>query len=56
MKSLNKHQIIGYACQDAQYKEFEKGAVCNFSIATNRSWKDAAGELKTEADFHRISV
>ena len=54
MKSLNKHQIIGYACQDAQYKEFEKGAVCNFSIATNEYWIDGEKEKKEHTEWHNI--
>ena len=29
-------------------------AVINFSVATNRSWKNAKGEVQDEVTFHRV--
>jgi len=29
-------------------------AVCYFTVATNRAWKDANGEWKDEASFHSV--
>lgn len=55
MKSLNKVQLIGHTTADPELKYTPTGsAVCNFSIATNRSWTTDTGEKKEEADFHRL--
>ena len=55
MRSLNKVQLIGNLTKDIDLRYTPQGtAVCSFSIATNRSWKDAQGQVKEEATFHRI--
>jgi single-strand DNA-binding protein len=55
MKSLNKASLIGNTTKDPELKYTPSGtAVCTFSIATNREWKDATGVKKEEATFHRI--
>ena len=54
-KSLNKAQLIGNLVKDPELKYTPQGtAVCNFSVATNRTWKNAQGEAQEEATFHRI--
>lgn len=54
MKSLNKVQLIGNTTQDPELKYTPTGAaVCNFTLATNRSWTTETGEKKDEADFTR---
>lgn len=51
--SLNKAQIIGNLTADPEVRETPNGQkVATFSIATNRKWKDAAGVLQEEVEFH----
>lgn len=55
MKSLNKVTLIGNATKDPELKYTPQGtAVCSFSIATNREWKDSTGQRKEEATFTRV--
>lgn len=53
-KSVNKVILLGHIGKDAETKFTPSGvAVCTFSIATNRRWKDqASGEYKEETDWH----
>ncbi len=54
---LNKAMIVGNLTRDPELKTLPSGMkVTNFSIATNRVWKDAAGNKKEAADFHNIVV
>lgn len=54
-RSLNRVQLIGNLTRDPELRYTPAGtAVASFSIATNRSWKTDTGELKEEAEFHRI--
>jgi len=54
-RSLNKAQIIGNLTKDPELRYTPSGTpVCNFSVATNRSWKNAQGEAQDEATFHRV--
>jgi single-strand DNA-binding protein len=47
--------IIGNAAKDPELRFTPQGtAVCSFTIATNREWKDASGQQKSEATFHRV--
>lgn len=54
--SVNKVIIIGNLTKDVELKKTQGGqSVCSFSVATNRSWKDAAtGEKKEQVEFHSI--
>jgi len=55
MKSINKITLLGNTTNDPELKYTSTGtAVCNFSIATNRQWKNSAGEQQDEATFHRV--
>lgn len=55
MSSLNKVQLIGNVTRDPDVKETPSGQkVATFSIATNRKWKDAAGVVQDEAEYHNI--
>lgn len=55
MRSLNKVQLIGNLTRDPELTQLTGGtSVCNFSIATDRSWKTESGEQKEESEFHRI--
>jgi single-strand DNA-binding protein len=54
-RSLNKVQLIGNLTRDPELRYTPAGnAVVTFGLATNRSWKTDAGELREETDFHRV--
>ncbi|OGG05655.1 hypothetical protein A2872_04535 [Candidatus Gottesmanbacteria bacterium RIFCSPHIGHO2_01_FULL_42_12] len=54
-RSLNKVMLIGNLTRDPEMRYTPQGtAVTTFGVATNRSWKTDAGEVKEEADFHKI--
>lgn len=49
--------LIGMVGQDPELREFGEGKkVANFSLATNKSYKPANGERKTETQWHRIKA
>ena len=53
--NLNKVLLIGNITRDPELKALPSGTkVVNFSIATNRVWKDKDGSKKEEASFHNI--
>ena len=54
MKSLNKVCLIGNLTRDTEITKTTQGtSVCNFSVATDRSWTTESGEKKEESEFHR---
>ena len=54
-RSLNKAQLIGNLTKDPELRYTPTGTpVCNFSVATNRNWKNAKGEAQDEATFHKV--
>lgn len=54
-RSLNKVMLIGNLTRDIELRYTPQGtAVATFSIATNRQWKTESGEMKDQAEFHRI--
>lgn len=54
-RSVNKVILLGNLGKDAETKFTQGGtAVSNFTLATNRRWKDqASGEWKEETEWHR---
>jgi single-strand DNA-binding protein len=57
MNSLNKVQLIGNVTAQPEIKETPSGQkVASFSLATNRSYKDANGEKQDQAEYHNIVV
>jgi single-strand DNA-binding protein len=54
-RSVNKVILLGNIGKDAETKYTQSGtAVSNFSLATNRRWKDQqTGEWKDETEWHR---
>ena len=55
MRSLNRVQLIGNLTKDAELTETKTGTkVCNFTVATDRSWTTEAGDRKEETEFHRV--
>lgn len=53
--SLNKVQLIGNMTAEAEIRETPNGTkVASFSIATNRKWKDQAGKMQEDVEYHFI--
>jgi len=54
-KSLNRVLLIGNITRDPELRYTPQGnAVASFGLATNRSWKTESGEIREEAEFHRL--
>ncbi len=52
---LNKAILIGNLTRDPELRSLPSGIkVCNFSLATNRVWKDKNGTKQEAADYHNI--
>lgn len=52
---INKAQIYGNITKDIELKSLPSGsAVCSFSVATNRTWKDKDGKKAEEVQYHNI--
>jgi single-strand DNA-binding protein len=57
MRSVNKVILVGNVTRDGELSYTTNGtAVCYFTVATNRAWKDANGEWKDEASFHNVTA
>jgi single-strand DNA-binding protein len=55
MKSINEVRLIGNVCKDPEVKTMQSGnKIASFSIATNHSYTNKAGEKIEEPDFHNI--
>jgi single-strand DNA-binding protein len=53
--NLNKVMIIGNVVRDPELRTTPTGQnVTSFSVATNFTWKDAAGAKQEKAEFHNI--
>lgn len=57
-RSVNKVILLGHLGRDAETRYTPAGVpVSNFTLATNRRWKDQqTGEWKEETDWHNIVV
>ena len=54
-RSLNKAQLIGNITGNPEMRYTPNGtAVTNFSIATNRQWKDSQNKENDEVTYHRV--
>ena len=52
---LNKALIIGNLTRDPEMRALPSGIkVTSFSLATNRSWKDANGARQDATEFHNV--
>lgn len=55
MRSVNKVFILGNLTRDPELRYTPAGQpVASFGIATNRRFKNAAGELQEQAEFHNV--
>lgn len=53
MRTVNKVILIGNVTRDPMVKETENGKkLAMFTTATNRYYKTADGEQKSESEFH----
>ncbi|MGA8367012.1 MAG: single-stranded DNA-binding protein [Candidatus Acidiferrales bacterium] len=53
--SVNKAILVGRLGRDPETRYTSSGqAVCNFSIATDSTYKDRAGERQKRTEWHRI--
>ena len=54
---LNKAMIFGNLTRDPELKSLPSGIqVAQFSVATNRVWKDKNGARQESADYHNVVV
>jgi len=54
---INKAFIYGNITRDPELKSLPSGSqVCEFSVATNRVWKDKNGAKQESVDYHNIVV
>lgn len=52
---LNKAMIYGNLTRDPELKSLPSGiSVANFSVATNRVWKDKSGAKQESVDYHNV--
>ena len=52
---INKAIIYGNLTRDPELKALPTGnKVCNFSVATNRTWKDQSGKKQEAVDYHNV--
>jgi single-strand DNA-binding protein len=55
--SVNKVILVGRLGKDPEVRYASSGvAVCNFTMATNRTYKDKQGERKDETEWHRVAA
>jgi single-strand DNA-binding protein len=55
MKSVNRVTLLGNVTRDPELKATANGqAVCTFGLATNRVWRDQAGEKQSLAEYHNL--
>ena len=53
--SLNRAQLIGNLTRDPELRTTASGqSVVNFSVATNRAYKDKDGQKQEQTEFHNI--
>ena len=54
---INKAMVFGNITRDPELRALPSGMnVCNFSVATNRTYKDRDGKKQEQTDFHNIVV
>lgn len=55
VKSVNRVVLLGHATWDAELKSTTNGQpVCTFGLATNRVWRDQAGERHSQVEYHTL--
>ena len=54
MSGVNRVILLGRLGKDPELKDAKGVAICNFSIATSKEWKDDSGEKKEKTEWHNI--
>jgi len=55
--NINKALLFGNLTRDPELRALPSGMnVCNFSLATNRTYKDRDGKKQEQTDFHNVVV
>jgi len=55
--TVNKMILLGFCGKDPEIRTTGSGKrVASFSLATNETWKNAAGERKERTDWHRVVI
>jgi len=55
--TINRIELIGYMGAMPELRFTASGTpVTNFSLATNRIWRDQAGEQRKATDWHRVTT
>lgn len=55
MKSVNKVILLGNVTRDPELKATQNGqSVATFGLATNRVWRDQAGEKQSLPEYHNL--
>ena len=55
--SVNKAIILGRLGRDPELRYTQGNtAVCNFTVATDETWKDQSGQPQSRTEWHRIVV
>ena len=53
---INKAIVVGNLTRDPELKSLPSGQkVTSFSVATNRTWKDANGAKQEAVDYHNVA-
>ena len=54
---INEAEIIGNMTKDPELRQTPNGAtVCNFSVATNFTWRDKEGQNQERVEFHNVVI
>lgn len=54
---INKAMLFGNITRDPELRSLPSGMnVCNFSVATNRVYRDREGKKQEQTDFHNVVV
>lgn len=56
MKYVNKVQLIGNLASDPEKKLTSERPLSTFIVATNRTWKNQAGEQHSLAEYHNVAA
>ena len=53
--NFNKAFVLGNVTRDPELRTTPSGqSVCSFGVATNRVWKDQAGQQQRATEFHNV--
>lgn len=57
MNGVNRVTLLGNVGRDPELRTTQSGtSVCNFTVATNETWKDRSGNTESKTEWHNIVV